>query len=186
MKTQDKIIFLDRDGVINRFPGKGVYVVKKKQFRFLPNTFKALHLLKEEGFKVFVVSNQGCVSRGLITRLALKKMTDRMLAEIKQNGGSINRVYYCEHQTSDRCECKKPKTLLFKKALKGRKADLNKIYFIGDSEEDIQAAKNLGCRSILALSGRLKRRDIPKLLAKPDLVKKNLLDAARWITQKKS
>ena len=181
-----RFVFLDRDGVLNRFPGKGKYVTRPSQFKLFPQALDAVEALTKGGYELAVISNQGCVSRGLLKRKTLDDMTRQMLQKIRLAGGRIQKVYYCLHQTSDGCNCKKPKTLLLKKALKGHRPDLSKIFFIGDSEEDILAGKNFGCRTILVLSGRLKKGDIPGLSAKPDLVKKDLREAAQWLLKRKS
>ncbi len=152
------VIFLDRDGVINEFPGVSQYVVRLDDFRFIPGALEALRKLTEAGFELFVVSNQGCVSRGLISAKELAVMTDRMTIDIKKSGGRLEGVFYCLHQKSDNCECKKPKIKMFQDALKGRVVDLESVYFIGDSREDVEAGKALGCRTILVLSGRTKKR----------------------------
>lgn len=181
-----EIVFLDRDGVINHFPGKGQYLVRREDFKFLPGALEAISLLTKAGKEIYVVSNQGCVSRGMISLEELNQMTSEMLSEISRAGGKIQKVYYCVHQKSDGCDCKKPKIKLFLEAIGGRKMDLEKVFFIGDSEEDIQAGKNLGCRTILALSGRTTEADLPQFPFKPDEIKKNLLEAAQWILKKKS
>ncbi len=176
-----KIVFLDRDGVINRFPGKGVYVTRQEDFQFLPRAVDAIRRLKEAGCEVYVVSNQGCVSRGLITEKKLAEMTGRMMEEIRRHGGDISRVLYCPHQKSDNCDCKKPKVKLFLEAIAGRNPDMSDVYFAGDSEEDIQAGKNLGCRTILVLSGRTTAEELGSFPLKADAVKKDLWEAVEWI-----
>ena len=181
-----KVIFLDRDGVMNRFPGVGSYVISLKDFHWIPGALNGIKRLTKAGFEVNVVSNQGCVSHELITPRALRSLTRRMSMEAKKAGGEIQSVFYCPHRTSDQCLCKKPNTLLFKKALRGRKFDLSKVFFIGDSREDVEAARNLGCRALLVLSGRTKKKDLENFEPKPDVLKKDLLEAARWITKKKS
>ncbi|MBI3252167.1 MAG: HAD-IIIA family hydrolase [Candidatus Omnitrophica bacterium] len=180
-----KFIFLDRDGVINEFPGPGGYVTDWKKFRFIPKSAEAIALLSRAGFEIAVISNQGGVSKGLMTSEDLKRLTRQMLEAVKKKGGKIAGVFYCEHQTSDRCDCKKPKPALFYRAIGGRAADWKSIFFIGDSREDILAGKALGCKTLMVLTGRLKEKDIPALPAKPDAVKKDLWEAARWIIQKK-
>ena len=179
-----KIIFLDRDGVINEFPGMGNYVTGWEKFRFLPDALGAIALLTREGYEIHIVSNQGCVARGLLTMADLQEITRRMLKEIEKKGGSVSGVHYCIHQTSDGCECKKPKTALFRQALRGKPVDLSSVYFIGDSEEDIEASHNLGCQSVLVLSGRVAEESLRSLKWEPDAVKKNLWDAVQWIIQK--
>lgn len=182
--TGKRVVFLDRDGVINRFPGKGVYVTKKKQFEFLPKSLEAIRVLSEAGFQIYVVSNQGCVSRKMITEKKLMSITESMLKAVEKAGGKINEVFYCVHQTSDACDCKKPKTTLFEKALAGKKINRSFVYLVGDSEEDMRAGKNLGCRTVLVLSGRLTEGEALGLSAKPDVVKRDLWEAAHWIIQK--
>ena len=180
------IIFLYRDGVINEFPGNDAYVTRWEDFHFLPNATKAIRRLKEAGFEIHVISNQGCVSRGLMTLAALQEMTNRMLKDIEKDGGKVDGVFYCIHQTDDHCECKKPKTTLFKEATRGKQIDWESVYFIGDSEEDIEAGKNLGCRTMLVLSGRIGKDNFQNLNVQPHFVKKDLWDAVNWILQEKS
>ena len=181
-----KIIFLDRDGVINYFPGMGAYVTRLNEFCFIPGAIEAIRLLTGAGFEVNVVSNQGCVSRGLISLKTLRRLTVKMMTRIHEAGGQLNGIFYCVHQQSDKCRCKKPNVVLFKKALRRRQIQLSEVFFIGDSKEDIEAARNLKCRPLLVLSGRTKRKDLRIFEPKPDIVKKNLLEAVRWILQKKS
>lgn len=175
------LIFLDRDGVINRFPGKGRYVTSIAQFYFLPGAKKAVRLLSDAGHELVVISNQGCVSRGYLTEKKLKLITDRMLASVERAGGRIRKVFYCIHQTADACGCKKPRLGLIRKAVGRRRGLLKKAYFIGDSKEDVETAAGAGCRSILVLSGRSKKKDITDFKTRPDQVKKDILEAAKWI-----
>ena len=181
-----KIVFLDRDGVINRFPGKGMYVTRVEDFHFLPQTLDAVKRLTEAGCEIHVVSNQGCVSRGLIADEVLMEMTQKMTDQIKRHGGHIQKIHYCKHQTSDNCECRKPKIKLFRDVLHGRNIDLREVYFVGDSAEDMKAGKDLGCRTVLVLSGRNAAEDVAGLPDQPEIVLKDLGEAAEWILQKRS
>ncbi len=185
MTKSKPIVFLDRDGVINAFPGKGQYVTRQENFQFLPRALEAVRLLTEADCEIYVISNQGCVSRGLITEKALGEMTERMLEEIRAHGGNIQKVYYCFHQKLDNCECKKPKIKLFLEVLGNRKPDMKQVFFVGDSEEDLGAAKNLGCQGILVLSGKTTAEDLSNFPLTPDVVRNDLYEAAQWIIQKK-
>ncbi len=176
-------VFLDRDGVINRFPGKGVYVTRLEDFELLPRAARAVARLSQAGFDVFVISNQGCVSRGLITLEGLEAITERMRRGIEAEGGRLAGVHYCVHQTRDACDCKKPKTALFRKAVEGRPVDWASTCFVGDSLEDVQAGRALGCRSVLVLSGRTSAADVATMPVQPDLVKPDLWEAVEWIVR---
>lgn len=177
----DRVVFLDRDGVINRFPGKGLYVTRLEDFVLLPGAARAIARLNRSGYDVFVISNQGCVSRGLITPEGLEAITAAMRRGVEAEGGRIAGVHYCVHQTSDACECKKPKTLLFRRALEGRRVDLGATWFVGDSREDVEAGLALGCRTMLVLSGRTGPDDLEALGVRPDAVKRDLEEAVACI-----
>lgn len=181
-----KIVFLDRDGVINEFPGKDLYVTTLEGFRPMPAALKGIRALTEAGYELHVASNQGCISRKLITWELLDRITKKMLDAVSAAGGKLDGVHYCPHQSADQCECKKPKTGLLVKALAGRKADLKRTYFVGDSEEDMKAADSFGCKKILVLSGRLKENDLPGISVKPDHVCRDLYEASQWILKNES
>jgi histidinol-phosphate phosphatase family protein len=179
-KPTEKILFVDRDGVINKYPGNFKYVTSWSSFKFLPGVKKALKKLNNAGFKIFIISNQAGVSKGLYSQKALDKLTRRMLLGIESYGGKISGVYYCIHRDIDKCSCRKPKPGLIKKALKEHgfaRSPLKNTYMIGDSIRDIQTGKNAGCRTILVLSGRDKLKDKRSWQIQPDFIAKNLLNA---------
>lgn len=178
-----KAIFLDRDGVINRYPGDRLYVTSLKKFRFLPRAKKAIALLTGKGFKVFVASNQAGVGRGVYARKTLDAITAKMLKNIERAGGRIAKVYYCTHHKDAGCSCRKPKPGLLKQAAREFKFSLKGAYFIGDTIRDVLTAQAAGCKSILVLTGKEKPANRSHWEAKPDLVFKHLLAAAKFLTR---
>lgn len=176
----DKIVFVDRDGVINKYPGNFKYVTAWRYFEFLPGVKKAVKRLNNAGFKIFIISNQAGVSKGLYSQEALDKLTHNMLTRIESYGAKISGVYYCIHRDQDRCSCRKPKPGLIKKALKEHgfpKTALKTAFMVGDSIRDIQTGKNAGCRTILVLSGREKLKDKKAWQIQPDFIAKDLAKA---------
>lgn len=181
MKKPSRIIFLDRDGVINRYPGDGRYVTRVKDFKMLKGSLDAINKLSHAGFFLFVISNQAGVTKGLYSKKALKEMTQYMLKEIKKQGGRIHKVLYCLHTKEQNCSCRKPKTGLLKKAVCGRRVDLKNSFFIGDSLMDVKTGRNFGCKTVLVLSGREKLKNADKWDVAPDFVARTLFDAAKHI-----
>lgn len=173
-----KIIFLDRDGVINRYPGDKQYVTSLKKFRFLSGAKKAIAKLNRKGFKVFVASNQGGVGKGAYAQKTLDFITEKMLREIERCGGKIEKVYYCTHRKQDNCVCRKPKIGLLKKASREFRFKLKGAYFIGDTIRDIITAKRSGCQSVLVLSGKEKLNNRNNWKVQPDFVFKDLKQAS--------
>jgi D-glycero-D-manno-heptose 1,7-bisphosphate phosphatase len=176
-----KVIFLDRDGVINRYPGDRCYVTSLAGFKFLNGSLRAIRDLSKAGYKLFVISNQAGVAKGLYSRKTLKDMTDFMLRGIRKEGGRIQKVLYCLHSEEMNCACRKPKDGLLKKATRGKIIDLKKSYFIGDSLRDIKAGKTFGCKTILVLTGREKLNNVARWDAQPDFIARSLLGAAKNI-----
>lgn len=158
---QVKVIFLDRDGVINQYPGDSEYVKSWEEFRFLPKVKSALNKLNDNGFKIFIISNQAGVSKGIILKENLDLITKNMLKELKKYNIKIKGVYYCPHRSEDNCSCRKPKTGLVDIAiaeLKDEGIDISfaESYFIGDTIRDIETGKNAGLKTILVFSGKEK------------------------------
>jgi D-glycero-D-manno-heptose 1,7-bisphosphate phosphatase len=181
-----RMLFIDRDGVINKDPGgwtKTGYVTDWKDFHFIPGTLQALKILKERGIKVIVASNQGGVNKGLYTKSELSKVNSSMLKEVEKAGGAIEEVFYCVHRDEDNCECRKPKPGMLEMASKKYKINPKTTYFIGDAKTDIMAGKKAGCGSILVLSGKSSSENIGLWEEKPDYVFADLLEAVKFLTE---
>ncbi|MFC1658182.1 D-glycero-alpha-D-manno-heptose-1,7-bisphosphate 7-phosphatase [Candidatus Omnitrophota bacterium] len=175
-----KVVFLDRDGVINEYPGDTRYVTSWQEFRFLPDAKEALKRLTQAGYKIFIISNQAGVSKGIYIQEALEVMTTKMLAELNQAGAEISGVYYCLHRDEDNCSCRKPKAGLLEKALKEHdipREALESAFFVGDSIRDVQAGKSAGCKTILVFSGKEKPGNLTGWPLQPDFTAKDLLEA---------
>lgn len=178
-----KAIFLDRDGVINKYPGDRLYVTSPEDLHFLPCVKEAISLLGKGGFKVFVVSNQSGVGKGIYNQRTLDNITAKMLNDIQQGGGSIEKVYYCTHHKDKDCSCRKPKSGMLRQAAKEFRFDLKEAYFIGDTIIDVVTAQAAGCKSILVLTGKEKLANQKNWEAKPDFIFKDLFEAAKFLVR---
>jgi len=180
-----KAIFLDRDGVINKYPGDKAYVTSLRKFKFLPGAKKAIALLSKAGFKIFVASNQAGIGRGVYSQRTLDQITAYMIEEVEKAGGHFDKVYYCTHRKDAGCSCRKPRPGMLKKAAREFKFSLKDACFVGDTIRDIHTAKNAGCKSILVLSGKEKLRGKKNWDMQPDLISRDLLVTARLLTSYK-
>jgi len=149
MKTPDKtkIVFLDRDGVINKIimrKGEVSSPRKIEEFEFLPNIFSALKKFQEIGFLNIIFTNQPDISRGLLKKEELEKMNKLILSSLP-----IDEIIFCPHDDKDNCSCRKPKPGMILEAAKKHFIDLRKSYVVGDGQRDIEAGRAAGCKTFL-------------------------------------
>ncbi len=183
----EKIIFLDRDGVISIFTPND-FIKKWEEFKFLPDAIEGLKILTDAGYKIVIISNQSGVGKKIFTEEDLNEITENMKKILFTNGIEIYRVYYCTHTEKDNCNCRKPKPGLFLKAREEiGNIDFSKTFFIGDSEKDVIAGKTVGTKTILVLSGETKsKKETEKWEIKPDYIFKNLKESAEFIIGRKN
>jgi D-glycero-D-manno-heptose 1,7-bisphosphate phosphatase len=162
--------FLDRDGTINQKLPDDQYVTRWEQVHFLPEVAKAIGLLNRSGYLVIVVSNQRCVAKGLISSAALESIHQRMCDELAAHGARIDYVYYCPHEEYPPCSCRKPEPGLLLTAARIHEVDLSASWMIGDSESDVEAGRNAGCRTARVLTNG------NRIIHNPDVVGLSLLD----------
>jgi D-glycero-D-manno-heptose 1,7-bisphosphate phosphatase len=142
-----KAVFLDRDGVINKKPPEGDYVTCWDDFKFLPRVDEAIAQLNRAGFYVIVVTNQRCIAKGLMTVAQLETIHKRMSESLAERGARIDAIYYCPHEMKPICRCRKPAPGMFVDAARDYRIELPASWMIGDSDIDIEAGKNAGCKT---------------------------------------
>src|ERR1700681_62683 len=141
-------VMLDRDGVINERVIDG-YVLDWADFRWRPEALKALSLLSVAGARLIVASNQSCVGRGLLSRDGLTSIMEQMRLHLARRNINLAAWYCCPHAPSDGCACRKPGTKMLLSATRDLGCDIERSYFIGDSDSDIAAGKAAGCITYL-------------------------------------
>ena len=177
-----KIVFVDRDGVINEYPGHFKYVTSWEDFRFIPRAMAGLKKLQDAGFSIFVISNQAGVAKKLYSQAELDRITSNMNAQLEKEGIRLAGVYYCTHLREEKCSCRKPALGLIEKARsrypEKERPGLSGCFFIGDSMIDVETGRNAGMRSIMVFSGREKPQNRESWEFAPDFTCADLLDAA--------
>lgn len=127
----------------------------------LPGVSKAIRALNRKGFLVIVVTNQSGIGRGMYGRHDVEALHKALNARLKTKGAHIDAFYYCPHHPTAakepyrvRCQCRKPGTALFRKAISEFAIDPRASFLIGDSLTDVQAGKRIGLTTIHLLGGK--------------------------------
>lgn len=157
LRNKQKAIFLDRDGTINKYVG---YLRTPEQFELLDGVGEAIRKINLSGYLAIVVTNQPVIARGDVTVDGLQQIHNKMETMLGKEGAYLDGVYYCPHHPDKGfageveelkivCECRKPKAGLLLQAAKDFNIDLSQSWMIGDSENDVLAGRNAGCKTAL-------------------------------------
>jgi len=177
-----KVVFLDRDGVINKDSPE--YIKNWNEFEFLPGSLEAIKQLTLRRFEVIIITNQSAVNRKLITKDDLEYLHNRLNKTVESNGGQIGDIFFCPHTPEEACTCRKPKPGLIYRAQQRYQIDLANSAMVGDSAKDIECARNAGCKyAILVKTGNgiEAENTLNQKAIHPDFVAQDLLDAVHWI-----
>lgn len=143
-----KVIFLDRDGVINM--ERGTYTYLPEHFEYTPDFWENCVSLQAKGYDFIVITNQGGIAKGIYGKKEVAVLNAKIMADAKKHKVAILAIYYCPHHTEiESCFCRKPDSLMLEKACAKHKVDKQKSYFIGDTQRDIDAANKTDITGIL-------------------------------------
>ncbi|MFM7079150.1 MAG: D-glycero-alpha-D-manno-heptose-1,7-bisphosphate 7-phosphatase [Bacteroidota bacterium] len=146
-----RILFLDRDGVLNR--DRGEYTWRIEDFELLPGVIDGLREISSRGYELIIITNQGGIAKGLYTHDDVDRLHAHMKSILDVEGISITEIYYCPHHPEHgKCLCRKPGSLMLEKAVARFGIDTSMSYMIGDMDRDVKAATAAGVQGILVHS----------------------------------
>lgn len=151
----EKLVILDRDGVINYDSDE--YVKTVDEWIPLPNSMKALGKLKKAGYRIAVATNQSGIARGFFSIETLDAMHKKMSDLAAEEGASFDHIAYCPHGSDDNCDCRKPLPGLITQIEGALNISTEECYMVGDSLRDLQAGQAKGMKAALVLTGKGQR-----------------------------
>ena len=154
-----KAAFFDRDGVLNVDKS---YLYKIEDLEWIDGAKEALAYLTQQGYTVFVVTNQSGIARGYYTVDDMNKLHEFMAQQVAAAGGKIEKFYYCPHLPEGKigeyaveCDCRKPKPGLILRAFEEYDIDKDAAFLIGDKPRDVESAEAAGIKGYLFSGGNL-------------------------------
>lgn len=181
-------VFIDRDGTLTEEVG---YVNHPSRLRLLPRTAEAIRRLNVAGVAAVVVTNQAGIARGYFSDDVLRATNETLVAQLKDAGAHLDGIYVCPHHPTEgvppyraQCDCRKPAPGLLRRAATDLDLDLAASTMVGDKASDLVAARTVGARGVLVLTGyglgewEYRRAEFP---VAPDHVAGDLLDAVDWV-----
>jgi D-glycero-D-manno-heptose 1,7-bisphosphate phosphatase len=142
----NKAVFLDRDGVLNKVilkNGRPYPPSNILELKLCEGVKEGLYKIKSKGYLLIGVTNQPDVSRGKTTKEMVEEINNSLLRSLP-----LDDIKTCFHDDVDQCFCRKPKPGMIMESAIHKNIDLSKSYIIGDRKKDIDAGKNAGCKTI--------------------------------------
>jgi D-glycero-D-manno-heptose 1,7-bisphosphate phosphatase len=176
-------VFLDRDGTLIRDVG---YLRRIDDLEILPKVPEALCLLRAQGFKLVLVTNQSAVARGWLLEEELAAIHAALGAALARGGARLDAIYYCPHHPVEgqgayrlHCACRKPDIGMIERAAVELGVGPAASYVVGDQQTDVELARRAGATALL-----IDREPPPSTVAaRPGAVVGDLWQAARWIVE---
>lgn len=182
-------MFLDRDGCIS--PDEFGYISDPDQYSIYPYTPQALAILKQQGFLLFLVTNQSGIARGYFGLDALQKVHDKLQSLLGEHDLALDRIYFSPYFKTGIVEPynvehpdRKPGLGMYQRAKREFGFETRASWMIGDRYTDIEFGKKAGLTTILLMTGngiKEMTENMPSWEYQPDYIAENLLTAARLI-----
>jgi histidinol-phosphate phosphatase family protein len=107
--------------------------------------------LKDAGFRVFIVTNQSGIGRGLISEAQYRAVEEELLSQI--GDGLIDASYFCPDVPGTASSRRKPEPGMLFEAAAQWDIDLASSYTVGDKAADVECGRKAGTKTILVLTG---------------------------------
>ena len=177
----NKIVILDRDGVINADSIQ--YIRAAQDWVPLAGSIAGIARLSASGWKVVVATNQSGIARGFLSESELQRIHEKMCAAVRAAGGEIAAIAYCPHHPQDACNCRKPATGMLEDLERQLERTLLGAPLVGDSLSDMHAAQHYGCTPILVRTGKGHDAEPAARAAGVHHVFDNLEEVAAWLVR---
>ena len=139
MKSSEKVVILDRDGVINVDTGHPYQI---EDLKFTNYICGLMPILRDLGVYLVVCTNQSGIGRGLFTQLEMENFNYHLYSELHAVFSySVHSLIACPHIPSDNCFCRKPNPGMLNLISDTFNVSSDRLLFIGDSHSDFLAAK---------------------------------------------
>ncbi|MFC1697097.1 HAD-IIIA family hydrolase [Nanoarchaeota archaeon] len=137
----NKALILDYDGTLRKVTGDYKYPTKPSELEIMPNRKETLQHYKDQGYKLFGVSNQSGIEKGILTE---QDAIDCFEATNKQLEQEID-YHYCKHyRFPQECYCRKPQSGFAVYLIEKHQLDPNQTFMVGDMTTDKTWANRLG------------------------------------------
>lgn len=178
------IVFLDRDGVFNHHLSKGVRRVE--DLEFLPGVAEAHARLQEAGAKTCLTTNQPWVGLGLMSQKTLDAIHGQLQGHLRTCSRGLDRIESAGAPPGLGHRRRKPKPGMLQDGAEALGGE-GPFFMVGDKPRDVAAGAAFGATTILLGTTKSQKHWLAHDWGqhpRPDVIAKDLPDAADWIVQR--
>lgn len=148
-----KIIVLDRDGVIN--VDSDAYIKSADEWMPEAGSIEAIKALKQAGWIVAIATNQSGIRRGYYGRKQLSEMHQKLQTLLGRDG--VDWISYAPYLAEDQSTARKPKTGMLTAIEQRFGQSLEGMPMVGDTLADMQVARAKKMKPYLVRTGKGER-----------------------------
>jgi len=152
---KQKIIVLDRDGVINE--DSDAFIKSADEWLPVEGSIEAIAKLKQAGWKVAVATNQSGIRRGYYSRAVLSSMHQKMQDLLAAQNTKVDWINFSPYLSDDNAPCRKPSTGMLQAIENRFDVSLHGMPMVGDTLADIKVALAKGMQPHLVRTGKGER-----------------------------
>jgi histidinol-phosphate phosphatase family protein len=148
----------------------------------IPGVVEAIAKLTAAGFVCPVVTVQSRIAKGLFSMAEFRTWFATFATGLEAKGALVVGPYVCPHRFAEPCPCKKPNVLLYERAASEHQLTATDCFVIGDSPDDVRAARRLGARGCLVRTGWASdSRVVETALKDATIVADSFAQAVDWL-----
>lgn len=152
-----KIIVLDRDGVINHDSDE--FIKSADEWQPVKGSIEAIARLKAAGWIVAVATNQSGIKRGYYDRATLSAMHHKLQSLLREAGceKGVDWISFSPYLGDDHSPARKPAPGMLQSIEKALNTPLQGMPMVGDTLGDIKAALAMRMQPFLVKTGKGER-----------------------------
>jgi HAD superfamily hydrolase (TIGR01662 family) len=170
----NKYVIFDRDGTLIEHIH---YLKDSNLVKLKPGTAAGLQLLLLNNYKFGIITNQSIINRKIASEQDVIDTNNKIRDICSDFKVHFDFIKYCPHTPEEMCKCRKPKIELGEKVILDFNIDVERSFYVGDQETDIEFAHGLGLNPILI------NQDKSSEIAEENLTFSDIFEAALYITK---
>ena len=159
---KEPALFLDRDGVVTVEKG---YITDPDDLELIDGSSDAICMFTKLGMKVFIITNQSAVSRGMMTIERYFEIENRLNEMLSEQNAKITKTYFSPYHKDGVIPeyavdhiSRKPNPGMLLQASEEYEIDLSRSWMVGDNITDYWSAANASLEGFILTKTGLGRK----------------------------